>query len=272
MKSDVDDFRHNMKLRLQLDPLFAESNMSRANPSDRDIIEFLVNDKIILLNFPVPDDEIDSEIRAIETKNRINRSTLQSALAQQGFDFGSYTKLIRSSIAKRKLIDRDVRTKVYVSDDDVRNYFIAHMGAAKKTSYSYVIKAVLTPDLDAARRAEEEIKAGHSFEEVAKKYSQSPSAATGGELGKFSESEMSPIIREQIKQMKQGQVSPIIGSKDTNFMILKLAEIRTEMDTEFNSRKEEIRNQLAAQEFKRQIDLWVTRKRQEAFVNVLYRD
>lgn len=268
LRSDLNQFRATMKLRLQLDPLFTDSPLARKAPSDSEIVDFLVNERVILMNFPVGDDEVEQEIRGIETKNKITRSTLQAALAQQGFDFSSYFKMIRTSIAKRKLIDRDIRTKVFISDDDVRNfYFNQHASSGKKSS-AYVIKAITTKDIDDARAALDEIKTGKSFEDTAKRFSDSPSAATGADLGTFSEGEMSPLIRETVKGLKLGQVSSIVGSKETTFMVLKLIDIKTAHDSEFNRVKEEIRASLAAQEFRRQIELWSDRKRQEAFVHV----
>src|SRR5690606_5279934 len=117
LKSDVTRFRKTLALRAQLDPLFQGTTLSQAGAraSDKDILEFLIDEKIILQQFPMTDTEVDSEISSIQANNHITRAQLKQAITAQGFRFQDYFELIRIGAAKRNLIDREIRTKVSVS-------------------------------------------------------------------------------------------------------------------------------------------------------------
>ena len=69
----------------------------------------------------------------------------------------------------------------------------------------------------------QEIKKGTSFEEVAKKYSQGPTAAQGGDLGYFERGKLAKELEEKTFAMKAGDVSDVIRSKQ-GFIILKVTE------------------------------------------------
>lgn len=275
--SDISHFRKTLSLRKQIDPLFIDSPLSKQTQlSDAEILEYLIQEKTITVYFPVVDEEVEQEIRSIESKNRIDRKTLMTALSQQGVIFDDYFELIRSSIAKRKLIDRDIRTRVFISDDDIKNYYYNTV-SKKDVSYAYNLKMItITPShfsspqvaRDTAKEALNAIKAGKSFEEVAKKYSDAPSATNGGDIGFFSESEMSPIIKKEVKKLKPGQVSEVLGTSETHFFIIKIAGLRSNRDQQYEKDKENYRLQLASQEYRRQVDLWLERKKTEAFVHV----
>lgn len=278
LMSDIFDFKKTSGLRAQLDPLFNGTPLSKrsSQAKDQEIVDFLIEENLILEQFPVKNEEIEQEIKSIQASNNISRENLVEALNQQGYSFSDYFKLISTSIAKRNLIDRDIRTKVHISDDDVKNYFYNHY-EGPKSSLAYRIKIItVTPSnykrktaaLEIAQKALREIKAGDSFEEVAKRYSDGPTATSGGDLGLMSPSEMSPVIKTEIRKLNVGQVSSLLGTSDTTYFIIKLADIKSGQEKKLDSLKEKIRAQLTAKEYQHQIGLWLEREKQKAFVHL----
>lgn len=277
--SDVTKFRQVLKLRSQLDPLFAGTAVATqgAAATNDEIVDFLINERLITLAFPVNDNEVEQEISTIQSNNHIDRNALKAALKEQGFSFEDYFELIRASVSKRYLIDRDIRTKVTISDDDVKNYFYNHYTKDPTTPVAYHIqlisvstKSYKNPAAAKAtvERALKAIKGGEDFEDVAKRVSDHPSAPTGGDLGTLTDDQMNPAIREAIKGLKIGQTSPIFGSaKAGTFYIIKLVDEKTSDNDRFDKMKDEIRNQLYAAEYQHQIQLWIERQRQSAFIH-----
>src|SRR5690348_3734709 len=66
--SDVAKFRSLLKLRSQLDPLFAGTTIAAKGDgaSDSEIVEFLIDEKLITQQFAVNDQEIEQEINSIQ--------------------------------------------------------------------------------------------------------------------------------------------------------------------------------------------------------------
>src|ERR1700684_1563092 len=74
-----------------------------------------------------------------------------------------------------------------------------------------------------AEGAHEAIRQGARFEDMAKKYSDGPSAAYGGELGVFKRGQLAKSIEDKVFAMKVGDVSDVIRTKQ-GFAILKVAD------------------------------------------------
>ena len=143
--SDLLRFRDTLKLRQQLDPLFPGTKVAAEgeNAADKDIVDFLIDEKLIEQQFAVTDTEVEQEINSIQANNHIDRSQLKKALTEQGFSFRPYFDLIRTSVSKRNgSIDRDIRTKVTISDDDIKNYFYNHYARTAAVPMAYKIRAI----------------------------------------------------------------------------------------------------------------------------------
>lgn len=276
--SDVREFRATAKLRQQLDPLFAETAVASrgAAATPQEIVEFLIDERLITQAFPVADADVETQINQIQSNNRIDRAQLKSALAEQGFSFDDYFELIRASTSKRNLIDRDIRTKVTISDDDVRNYFYNKYARSSSAPNAYHVAIISvssrnykTPAAarEVAARAANDLKAGDSFEEVAKRFSDGPTASSGGDLGTVPDDQLSGAIREQVRKLKVGQVSEIFGTPQTGYSIIRLIDVKTADNERLEKMKNEIRNQLTASEYQHQIGLWLERQRQNAFIH-----
>ena len=110
------------------------------------------------------------------------------------------------------------------------------------------------------------MKNGAAFSEIAKKYSDDETAATGGELGILTEEQMNKGIRSELKKLKVGETSAILGNAKTRYFFLRLAGIRPADDARLKQVTEQIRAQLASGEYQRQLQLWLERQRQVAFI------
>lgn len=277
--SDVQKFRKVEKLRGQLDPLFAGTPLATdgAAAQQADIVSFLIDEKLISQQFPTGDTEVEQEVNSIQKNNKIDREGLKQALSDQGYTFNEYFDLIRSSASKRNLIDRDIRSKVAISDDDIRNYFYNHYAKDTSTPRAFHIQIIAVSSknykqpkaaYDAALKGLNDVKNGEAFGEVAKRVSDDSTASAGGDLGTLSEDQILPAIRDRVKKLEPGKVSEIfeIGSPPT-YTFLKLVDIKTTDSSQFEKMKETIRSQLTAQEFQHQISLWLERQRQVAFIH-----
>ncbi len=277
--SDISNFRAHLKLRSQLDPLFAGTPIAAkgAQASDADIREFLIDEKLIVEAFPASDQDVEQEINSIQNNNRIDRDTLRRALKDQGFSFGQYFELIRVSISKRNLIERDIRTKVSVSEDDVKNFYYNKYAKNSSVPLNYHIQLISVSisnfksskdALEVAQRAASSIQGGDSFEEVSKRVSDHPTAQQGGDLGVLADDQISPVMKDVVKNLKIGQSSAVFGGPQAGaYMIVKLKDMQSGESEKLKKMENEIRAQLMTSEYQHQISLWMDRARSQAFVH-----
>jgi peptidyl-prolyl cis-trans isomerase SurA len=268
LKSDIQRFRKTLPLRAQLDPLFNGTALSQegARANDRAILEFLIDEKIILQQFPMTDAEVESEINSIQANNRITREQLRQAIQTQGFRFNEYFDLIRIGAAKRNLIDREIRTKVTVSDDDIRSHYLSTYAKGKPVPQAYQVFIITNRDRGKIEAAAKALADGKDFAETAKTLSDDGSAENGGELGILTEDQMNKGIREQLKKMNAGETSGILGNAKSRFFILRVGNVRPADDQRLKQVSEQIRAQIASTEYQRQLQLWIERQRQTAYI------
>ena len=271
LHSDIKKFRDTSVLRMQLDPIFAGTPLAKAgkSASEKEIREFLVQEKLITQAFPMTDAEVEQEVNSIQASNKISREQLRTALAGQGFQFVDYFELIRIGAAKRNLLDREIRTKVSLSEDDLKNYYVAKYAKEKNTEKEtfFQVQLISNRNRKAVIQAQSEIKAGTDFSEVAKKYSTDPSASAGGDLGTLNSAQMNGSLKKEIQKLRSGEVSPLIEVKNSAFMIVKLVGMTTSNDAHFKRVEPEIRAELANVEFQKQLEIWTTRQKQLSFVH-----
>jgi len=92
-----------------------------------DMIEdLLVEQRIQELGLSVSDQELDSAIEDVQRQNKLTSEQLKTALQAQGMSFADYRLNLRKEILRYKLIARDVRSKVEVTNAEIRDYFNAH--------------------------------------------------------------------------------------------------------------------------------------------------
>jgi parvulin-like peptidyl-prolyl isomerase len=276
-KSDVTTWKETIPLRAKVDPTFnAETLSKKIKPKDSEILDYLINDTIILDHFQVSDSEVEQEINNIQGNLHITRDALKAAIRKEGFKFEDYFKLMRSSIAKRQLIDREIRNKAAVSDDDIKaDYYRAHSASKsfRGSFHLYLIKITKknfkTSSLakEQALKALEAIHKGESFEEVAKRESDDNTQNAGGDLGFLSYGDMSPVLQKAVQNLGPDKTSSIIEDS-SSFMILKTGEIKSDNDSGLEKAKESIRARLMESEYKHQLDLWIERERGKVFIKI----
>ena len=123
-----------------------------------------------------------------------------------------------SHITLRELLAERQLKNVKADPKDVEKIY-------KELVKEWKIKSVMFEKEDAAKKMEEDIKGGKSFDEVARKVV-SDGAAKGGEEGNYlSRKDLLPQVAEAVSKMEVGSVSPIIPV-GSGFVILKVEDIR----------------------------------------------
>jgi len=125
---------------------------------------------------------------------------------------------VYSRVALRELLTERYLKDVMPDEKDVERLY-------KELTKEWKIKSVIFEKEDAAKKMEEEIKAGSDFDEVAKQVV-ADGTAKGGEEGKYLKGkDLLPQIAQTVSKVEVGSISPIIPVK-TGFVILKLEDIR----------------------------------------------
>ncbi len=185
----------------------------------------------------VDDTQLDLALTRIAKQN--NFATLAEFLAKltaEGVDVKKFREEIRSEIVASKLREREVESKLVISDSEVDNYLAnkSKMGLENE-EYHLAHILVVVPEqasadkIKAAReradRALAQLAGGADFAQVAAGTSDANDALKGGDLGWRPADRIPPLFLDELKTLKPGQNTSVLRSP-SGFHILKLVEKR----------------------------------------------
>lgn len=188
-------------------------------------------------NITVSPTDVDKSIDRITADNHLTRDQLTDLLKKNGVDVATLRAQIAVQIAWQKAVQDEFQDRVNITPADV-DAELARLGeGADKPHYllSSIFLPVDNPDLDAkvlkdAQDIYVQLQSGANFGTVARQFSQSPTAAAGGDLGWVHEGQLPAELDAALKTMQAGSVSQPIRSSG-GYYIIGLRERQEGMGT-----------------------------------------
>jgi len=185
------------------------------------------------LSISVSQSDIDAAIAQIENNNKLPKGGFKAFVAQQGVSVDTVLAQVRPSIAWQKLIARRVVPTIDIGEEDIDGVLERIKGRAGSTE-SRLAEIVLPIDdpgqsqdvIDLARRLVTQIRGGAAFAPVARQFSRTASAATGGDIGWVAEGQLAPADAAAVGKLRPGETAEPIVEPDA-VRILYLIERRT---------------------------------------------
>jgi peptidyl-prolyl cis-trans isomerase SurA len=113
----------------------------------------------------------------------------------------------------------------------------------------------------------EQIRKGASFENIAKKYSDGPTAAQGGDLGLFKRGQLAKELEDKTFAMKAGDISDVIRTKQ-GYVILKVNQHQVAGIPEMKDVLPRLQDALYYQKLQPALRAYLTKLREEAYIDI----
>ncbi len=246
--------------------------------SEAEFLENIINMRLQIqeagrLNIRVGEDELSEAISEIRKKYGLSDASFRESLEKEGMTYSDYRRRLSEQILVSKVVNFQVRSKIIVSDTDVEKFMDTNRRLFQDTE-GYRIRQILfrkPKDGDTAvceTRAAEvigKLKEGAAFAELAKSYSDDPSAASGGEIGFFAKRDLAKEFADALETMKPGETStPFWTSQGLHILLL---EEKTEPKSRAELR-EEARRMLTNRMFSEKYEAWIKSLRERAFIEI----
>ncbi|MBT8763165.1 SurA N-terminal domain-containing protein [Desulfohalobiaceae bacterium Ax17] len=190
---------------------------------DQMINDILLRQEAEKYKIEVSDMEIENFIRQFKQRNNLTEEQFLNQLKLQGLTREDYKRQVRNNIIKHRLIGAMVKRKVVVTQEEIERYYNEHKQDFD-TEKKVHLKLILLPTLEEAKQIRNKIMAGEmTFEQAAKKFSQGPSAESGGDLGFVNWKDLAKEWKQAIKGLKQGEITSVF-SLNNKGAILKVEE------------------------------------------------
>lgn len=265
------------------------SQQSALTKARQEVLDALIDKRLIAQrakqrNIAVSAQEVDSAVQNAMRRNNLNRVQFDEQLKKMGIPRQQYRANLKAQILQSKLINREVRSKIVVTEDAIQAYYNKEYTQQIEGDAYYLLQMGFSWDTDAkdlraakaeARDRAERIHAlatqSEDFKELAKTHSDLPSAADGGDLGYFAKDDMAPGMREAVTSLKPGEVSDILETSSgfQFFKVLSSQDGQVIQQIPYEAAKEDIRNLLYETQLKNEFAIWIKQLKERAYIKRL---
>ncbi|HEX5278509.1 MAG TPA: peptidylprolyl isomerase [Micropepsaceae bacterium] len=176
--------------------------------------------------------EVEKALQGIATDNKISSEQLLATIGQSGVTPATFVNQLRAQIVWQKLVAARYGADVHISDQQVEDALARIKEGADKPQFlvSEIYLAVDKPEDEtsvraAAERIAQQTMQGVGFQTVASQFSQSPSAATGGDIGWVLEGQLPDEVDHALLGLQPGQIAGPIRAEG-GYYILQLRDRR----------------------------------------------
>lgn len=223
--------------------------------------------------------DIETSISSVMERTGVDQEGLKALLAKEGMTMERYRHQIKIQILQSRILNRETASEGAPDDRKLKEYYETHKEeflASPKVRLCQII--LFTPhniskeDLEQKAALILEIKKkaiqGEDFGELAKRYSEDPTAPKGGDIGAFSPGELMPELEMELEKTSPGG---LVGPFRSNigFHLVKIEEKLPSSVLPFEEVKDELKNKMLASTQKERFDAWLARAKQEIYIEVL---
>jgi len=280
----------------QQDPANADRLFSE---KQRDVLRDLIDQQLLLQKAKDLGITGDTELvkRLDEMRKQMNLGSmeeLEKAAEAQGASYEDFKQNLRNQIVTQHVIGEEVGKHLAMNKDEVKRFYDQHraeMEQPEQVRLSEILIAPKTPAKPAAAGAKPEppseaeteaalaaaqakaqdlldqIRKGAKFEDLAKQYSDGPSAKDGGDLSNFKRGTLSKELEDKVFALKSGEVTDVIRTKQ-GYVILQVSEHQMAGIPSLKEVEPRIQDALYMQKLQPALRVYLTKLREDAFIDI----
>jgi peptidyl-prolyl cis-trans isomerase SurA len=228
----VADIRSRLRM-VMLSSNLADSPETRQRVANQ-VLRTIVDEKLQMQeakrqNITATEEEINKAVAQIEKQNNMQPGQLDQALKQRGIERSALVDQLTASIVWAKLVRRLLSQTNVVSDEEI-DYALKRAQETVNEPQSRVAEIFLAVDNPQqeeevrrlAERLSDQMRQGARFSAIAQQFSQSATAAVGGDIGWVRPEQLSSELGKIVAQMRPGELSPPIRTGAGYYLLLVL--------------------------------------------------
>ena len=198
------------------------------------VLRTLVDEKLQLQaakkkNIVATKSELKKALSQLETQNHMKSGQLIDYLKANGIEKSALLDQLTSSIVWAKLLGQLAQSTSPVSDEEIDHEMtrLKEHASDPESRVAEIFLAVDRPSQDQqvhdlAERLIDQMRQGARFSAIAQQFSQSPTAAVGGDIGWVRPQQLPPMLAKAVAQMHPGELSPPIRAPAGYYLLLVL--------------------------------------------------
>ncbi len=236
-------------MRTELDKAYAaqlgdapqqQSSHDQADSLRLNVLQQLIDEEIVeqraaKMNLTATNEEVDAKLA--EMKAPYSEEQFAQRLQASNHTLDDVKHDLRRSLTINKLLNKEINSKITVSDADIANYYAEHKAEYNLIEPQYHLAQIqvtgvpstqpgnlqgskATSDIEAKKKIQalkNRLDSGEDFGAIAMNFSERPeTASNGGDMGFVTESQMhaDPQVYGAVTKLKAGQITDILPLLD----------------------------------------------------------
>ena len=245
---------------------------------DELITRALITQEIEELNLSVTAEEIDRAIDDIARQNGVDRSRLRSEVERSGLQWDTYRTGLSQELETLKFNQVVIQPRITVSEDELIDLY-NRMARDETVLGRRVVRGIFlrsgAEDTDEIRdallaqlvSAKVRLGDGETWDVVDADYPESVYASTAGDMGAFAQGELVEALDQVVFSLEVGATADPVQVPG-GFMLLNVAGVEIQEAPPFESMRDQLQQQVAAQKIEEETELWLVQARRRASIEI----
>jgi peptidyl-prolyl cis-trans isomerase C len=210
--------------------------------------------------------DVADEIQKI--KQRYTKAgEFEELLSSMGLTESEVKDQIERGLAIQQLIDKEVRAKVTIGDEEVKSYYDANPQLFQQPEQVKASHILIKVEADASQEeknkarqkiesVQEKAKKGEDFATLAKSYSEGPSGPSGGDLGYFRRGQMVKPFEDAAFDLNPNETSNIVETQ-FGYHLIKVVDKKPAQKAAYADVKERLSEHLKDQKIESEASVYI---------------
>jgi peptidyl-prolyl cis-trans isomerase SurA len=220
---------------------------------------------------------------------------LEKAAEAQGASYDDFKQNLRNQIVTQKVIGQEVGSKLAMNKEEEKRFYELHRAEMDQPEQVRLSEILIAPKVPAkpapgagakpepptdaeneaalaaaqakAQDLLDQIHKGAKFTDLAKKYSDGPSAKDGGDLSYFKRGTLAKELEDKVFALKAGEATEVIRTKQ-GYVILQVAEHQAAGIPPLKEVEPRIQDALYMQKLQPALRIYLSTLREQAFIDI----
>ena len=270
----------------QQDPSNADKIVAE---KDKDVLRDLIDQQLLLEKGKDLGITADTEVikRLDEMRKEMKLESmeeLEKAAAGQGISFEDFKQNMKNQIITQQVISKEVGSRMSIGKEELQQFYDEHKSQMEQPEEIRLSELLISTEkkgkdasadeaqqLAAAQAKADDVLAqirkGAAFDGLAKKNSDGPTAAQGGDLGYFKRGTLAKELEDKTFAMKPGEVSDVIRTKQ-GFVVLKVTEHQQAGVPPLSQIEPRVQDAIYMQKLQPALRAYLQKLREEAYIDI----
>lgn len=246
----------------------------------KDLLNMMITDVLLMQQAKEKNINVSEQVKmAVENIKKENNiasdDDLKRGLQQQGLDYAQWIKQLEDNMQRQATVYSEVDRTIVLDDSEIVGYYKLHPEEFTEPE-EYHVRAIYlslegkTPEALAETRGllSDKVKAGESFNALAKEYSNGPAREAEGDLGRFRKGELDKTLEQSVAKLKAGETGDWVETKN-GWYLLKLEEKKDSRLKTFEEVKKDVEEKLYSEKKVKKLAEYLKTLREKSYIKIL---